>query len=332
MNDGLVIDMFAGGGGASEGIREANGREVDIAVNHDLKALMMHAVNHPDALHLKEDVFDVRLDEYVRGRHVSLMWASPDCTHFSRARGGRPRSRHIRMLPWAVFKQARNVMPDVIVMENVAEIQTWEDYGEFVRSMRSLGYTFESRELVAADYGAPTIRRRWYAVLRRDGCRTAWPERTNARPGTIEASVMPSWEPVSRHIDFADAGESVTGRRRPLAEATMRRIEAGVGRYGRRAFLISYYGNSHDARGVDEPLPTITCRDRFGLVTFPDGDAHLRMLRPEELKRAQGFPASYVIDRYSDGTRVTKTEQVAKIGNSVVPIMARRIVAANVAA
>ena len=161
MRDGLVIDMFAGGGGASEGMREAIGREVDIAVNHDLKALMIHAMNHPGALHLKEDEFNVKLEEYTRGRHVSLMWASPDCTHFSRARGGKPRSQHIRMLPWAVYEQSRNILPDMVVCENVAEIQTWEDYGAFVGAMRSLGYTFESRELVAADYGAYTSRSRW---------------------------------------------------------------------------------------------------------------------------------------------------------------------------
>lgn len=344
MTDGIVVDMFAGGGGASEGIREAIGREVDIAVNHDLKALMMHAVNHPGALHLREDVFTVKLNEYTHGRHVSLMWASPDCTHFSRARGGKPRSQHIRMLPWAVYEQSRRIMPDVVVCENVAEIQTWEDYGAFVDSMRSLGYTFDCRELVAADYGAPTIRKRWYAVFRRDGCRTEWPERTNARPGTLESSVMPTWEPVAQHIDFADTGQPVAGRKRPLANATMRRIENGIRRYvlggdpyvvdGRAAFLVTYYGSESNANDVRMPLRTITCADRFGLVTCgTDGsDVHLRMLKPEELKLAQGFPASYVIDHYSDGTKVSKTEQVRRIGNSVVPLMARRIVAANMAA
>lgn len=381
MTDGLVIDCFAGGGGASEGIREALGREVDIAINHDLKALMMHAANHPSARHITEDIFAVDLERYVAKRHVSLMWASPDCTHFSRARGGKPRSQHIRMLPWAVHKHARAVRPDVIVMENVAEIQTWEDYGRFVGSMCELGYTFECRELVAADYGAPTSRRRWYAVLRCDGCKTEWPERTRARPGTPEARLMPAWEPVAPYIDFSDTGRSIFGRKRPLADATMRRIAAGLDAYVLKgtpyevdggaafitqfnnhcvgqgvdkplrtitcgaghfglvtAFLVSYYGNERAADSVERPLRTITCRDRFGLVTCePDrrgrriSDVRLRMLKPEELKRAQGFPASYVIDRYSDGTRVPKAEQVAKIGNSVVPTMAREIVRANVA-
>lgn len=374
MNDGLVIDMFAGGGGASEGIRSATGHEVDIAVNHDLKALMMHAVNHPDALHLEEDVFNVRLEEYTRGRHVSLMWASPDCTHFSRARGGKPRSQHIRMLPWAVYQQAKNILPDVIVCENVSEIQTWEDYDSFINAMRGLGYTFECRELVAADYGAPTSRKRWYAVFRRDGCRTEWPEQSHAKAGTLASCVLPTWVGVRDCIDLEDVGESIFGRRKPLAEATMRRIEAGIKRYAPTvgmsqfvtqfnnhcvgqglseplktitcspghfglvtAFLVSYYGNERDADSLDQPLRTITCKDRFGLVTLHGEpaqvvDVRLRMLKPEELKLAQGFPSSYVIDHYSDGTSVPKAEQVRRIGNSVVPLMARQIVAANMAA
>jgi DNA (cytosine-5)-methyltransferase 1 len=304
-----------------------------------------------------------------------------NCTHFSRARGGKPRSQHIRMLPWAVYEQSRSILPDLVCCENVAEIQTWEDYDAFVDAMRSLGYTFECRELVAADYGAPTIRKRWYAVFRRDGRKTAWPEQSNARSGTIESMTMPTWEPVAKCIDFEDVGESIFARKKPLADATMRRIAAGIERfvkkgpapflvtigYGERKtqtprvrsvdeplttivaggckqylctpFLVSYYGNEHDADSVESPLRTITCKDRFGLVTCEvDGetyqlaDVHLRMLRPEELKLAQGFPASYVIDRYSDGTAVPKTEQVKRLGNSVVPVMARKIVAANIAA
>jgi DNA (cytosine-5)-methyltransferase 1 len=192
---------------------------------------------------------------------------------------------------------------------------------------------------------------------------------------------MPTWEPVAKCIDFEDVGESIFARKKPLADATMRRIAAGIERfvkknpspflvtigYGERKtqtprvrsvdeplttivaggckqylctpFLVSYYGNERDADSVEQPLRTITCKDRFGLVTCEvDGDTYqladvrLRMLKPEELKLAQGFPASYVIDHYSDGTRVSKTEQVRRIGNSVVPLMARRIVAANMAA
>lgn len=330
MRDGLVIDMFAGGGGASEGIRQAIGREVDIAVNHDLQALMMHKVNHPGALHLQEDVFSVRLEEYTHGRHVSLMWASPDCTHFSRARGGKPKSQHIRMLPWAVYEQAANVLPDVIVAENVAEIQTWEDYGSFVNSMRGLGYTFECKELVAADYGARTSRRRWYAVMRRDGCKTAWPIPNHKEPRTLLAPHLGNWLSVAPCLDLQDVGECVSKRARPLSAKTLQRMARGFRRYGDQ-WLMSYYGTGI-GQSLDMPLRTITCKDTFALVTRKRDGAHLRMLKPEELKLAQGFPSRYVIDRYSDGTSVPKAEQVRRIGNSVVPIMAYWIVSANLRA
>lgn len=330
MTDGLTIDMFAGGGGASCGIRQAIGREVDIAVNHDLKALMMHAVNHPHTLHLQEDVFTVKLDEYTKGRHVSLMWASPDCTHFSRARGGKPKSQHIRMLPWAVFEQSRRILPDVVCCENVAEIQTWEDYGEFVRSMQSLGYTFECRELVAADYGARTTRRRWYAVFRRDGCKTAWPMPSHRDGTSILSPWLGQWLSVRPCLDLDDIGEAVTKRAHPLSPKTLRRMQRGFGVYGKQ-WIMSYYGTG-TGQSIDMPLRTITCKDRFALVTRRGGRDYLRMLKPEELKMAQGFPTRYIIDRYSDGTKVPKAEQVRRIGNSVVPLMAYQIVAANMAA
>ena len=382
MNEGMIIDLFAGAGGASDGCRSALNREVDLAVNHDLSALLLHAVNHPGTVHLQEDVFKVKLADYVNKRHVALLWASPACQHFSKARGGKPKSDQQRTLTWSVYQHAKDIRPDVITLENVPEIQTWEDYDAFVGAMAEIGYTFECRELVAADYGVPTTRRRWYAVLRCDGCKTAWPEQTHAKPGTLESLTLPKWRPVAPYIDFEDVGESIYQRQRPLAKATMSRIRAGIERYVTHgepyvvdgnatfitqfnhncigqsmrepmktitcspghfglvtAFLVSYYGNSHGAQSVGEPLPTITTRDRFGLVTCEvDGstyrvaDVHLRMLKPEELKLAQGFDPSYVIDHYPDGSRVTKSEQTAKIGNSVCPPMAEKIVAANIAA
>ena len=161
----LIIDCFAGGGGASVGIEMALGREVDIAINHDPEAIRMHRTNHPNTLHLTEDIFQVDLQKYVKGRHVALMWASPDCTQFSKAKGGKPRQSGIRMLPWAVYKHAKAIRPDIIIMENVEEIQQWgpldesgrpikeklgETYNQFIASIKSLGYEFESRELVAA--------------------------------------------------------------------------------------------------------------------------------------------------------------------------------------
>ena len=164
----LIVDCFAGGGGASVGIEMALGRPVDIAINHDPDAILMHKTNHPDTLHLTEDIFKVNLKKYVKGQHVALMWASPDCTSHSKAKGGKPREKGLRILPWAVYKHAKAILPDVILMENVEEIQQWgpldekgypiperkgEDYKKFITAMKSLGYRFGSRELIAADYG-----------------------------------------------------------------------------------------------------------------------------------------------------------------------------------
>lgn len=196
----LIIDCFAGGGGASVGIEMALGRQVDIAINHDPQAIRMHKVNHPDTLHLTEDIFKVNLQKYVSGRRVALMWASPDCTSHSKAKGGQPRERGLRILPWAVYKHAKEILPDVIIMENVEEIQQWgpldekgypiaerrgEDYRKLIAAMKSIGYDFDSRELVAADYGAPTTRKRWYAIFRRDGKPIVWPDPTHSKVGNI---------------------------------------------------------------------------------------------------------------------------------------------------
>ena len=196
---GLIIDCFAGGGGASVGIEMALGRPVDIAINHDEQAIRMHKTNHPQTLHLTEDIFKVDLKKYVHGQHVALMWASPDCTSHSKAKGGQPRKQGLRILPWVVYKHARKILPDVIIMENVEEIQQWgpldengkpiperkgEEYQKFISSMKSLGYDFDSKELVAADYGAPTTRKRWYAIFRRDGKPIVWPEPTHSKTGT----------------------------------------------------------------------------------------------------------------------------------------------------
>ena len=424
--NGLIIDMFAGGGGASVGIEMALGRQVDIAVNHDPMAIRMHQMNHPDTLHLTEDVFTVNLAKYVKGRHVSLMWASPDCTSHSKAKGGQPRLSGLRILPWAVVKQTRSVMPDVIIMENVEEIQEWgpldengypikekagQDYRRFITAMMSLGYEFDSRELIAADYGAPTTRKRWYAIFRRDGRQIEWPEPTNSKNG----DGLEPWVPISTVLDFSDLGTSIFDRKKPLAEKTMKRIARGIqkfviddpepyiideklpfliqyhsetsgdprgqnvkvplqtidtsNRYGMvsafltkyygqsvgerldeplgailsggnhygivSAFLMKYYGTGDNCKSIHEPLQTITTDDRFAIVSimgeqYAIADIFLRMLKPEELKLAQGFPKDYVIDHYITGKPVTHKEQVARIGNSVVPVMAKALVAANV--
>lgn len=431
MTDGLIIDCFAGGGGASVGIEMALGRQVDIAINHDPQAIRMHKVNHPNTLHLTEDIFAVDLKKYVAGRHVALMWASPDCTSHSKAKGGQPRNKGLRILPWAVYKHAKAILPDVIIMENVEEIQKWgpldeaghpikeragEDYWKFIKAMKKLGYEFDSKELVAADYGAPTTRKRWYAVFRRDGKPIVWPVPICSKSGEEESK----WKKCGDYIDWSDFGKSIFDRKKPLAEATMKRIANGYIKYvvnnpnpyivkskDAAAFLIQYHGETKagDSRGqqmtepiktidtsnryglvtafvtkfyktgvgqsceeplhtittspghfglisafmikyygtgggqeIGQPLGTITTKDRFGLVnvvTEIDGeqyilkDIFLRMLKPEELKLMQGFPEDYIINRDIEGKSYPISEQVARIGNSVVPIMAQALVKAN---
>lgn len=420
----LIIDCFAGGGGASVGIEMALGRQVDIAINHDPDAILMHKTNHPWTLHIEEDIFKVDMKKYVKDRHVSLMWASPDCTSHSKAKGGKPREKGLRILPWAVFKHARQILPDVIIMENVEEIQDWgpldnqghpikerkgEDYHKFITAMKSLGYQFDCRELIAADYGAPTTRKRWYAIFRRDGKPILWSNPTRTKE---------TWEPISKYIDWTDLGKSIFDRKKPLAEATQRRIARGIekfiinnpdpyiladkyaapfliqyhsetkseyvrgqnvtepiktidtsNRYGLvtafitkyyktgtgqeinepihtittspghfglvSAFLIKYYGTG-TGQNIKEPIGTIVTKDRFGLVTvmikgepYRIEDIYLRMLKPEELKLGQGLPEDYIINRDYTGKSYPIAKQVACIGNSVVPIMAQKLVEAN---
>ncbi len=435
MRDGLIIDCFAGGGGASTGIEAALGRKVDIAINHDPEAIRMHKVNHPDTLHLTEDIFKTDLKKYVGSRHVMLMWASSDCTQFSKAKGGKPRLSGIRMLPWAVYKHAKAIRPDIVIMENVEEIQRWgpldEDghpvkektgleYQKFMTAMKSLGYACETRELIAANFGAPTSRRRWYAIFRNDDQPIVWPEQTHSKTGGGLFDFK-KWIPCGDLVDWSDLGKSIFDRKKPLAEKTQRRIAKGIrkfiidnpdryivkdekaiafmiqyhseskgcgcrgqslsepvktldtsNRYGLvtafvdkayggnyagcgsglsnplntittsqghfglvSAFMIKYYGQG-TGQSADESLGTITTKDRFGLVTvkiddeaYAISDIFLRMLKPEELKVMQGFPKSYVIDHDIEGKLYPKKEQVAKIGNSVVPLMAELLVKSN---
>ncbi len=280
----LIIDCFAGGGGASVGIEMALGRSVDIAINHDPDAILMHKTNHPDTLHLTEDIFKVDLQKYVTGRHVALMWASPDCTSHSKAKGGKPREQGLRILPWAVYKHAKEILPDVIIMENVEEIQQWgpldeqgypirekksEEYQRFIGKMQSLGYDFDCRELVAADYGAPTTRKRWYAIFRRDGKEIVWPESTHNKEGT---DGLEKWVPVHTVLDFSDLGKSIFGRKKPLADNTMKRIARGLQKFvfeNPEPFIVqvNHGGDNFRGQSIHEPIPTITQKHGFGKVT-----------------------------------------------------------------
>ena len=548
----LIVDLFAGGGGASLGIEQAFGRAVDIAVNHSADAIAMHAANHPQTTHLQCDVFEVDPLEATGGRPVGLLWASPDCKHFSKAKGGKPRSKKIRSLAWVVVKWATVVRPRVIMLENVEEFVTWGPLGpnnqpcpkrkgqtfrRWVGALRRLGYAVEWKELRACDYGAPTIRKRFFLVARCDGLAITWPKPTHAKPasGEVRKGKLLPWRTAADCLDFSlpcpsifltkEEGRAI-GVKRPLAEATMRRIAKGVFRFvlnapkpfivntrngerdgqqprvrgidepawtvtgegsqgavavpvltehanasraaswtpgeplrtqcaevkgghfalatafltkyradnagsaadapfptitangdsdrpggnpplalvaahleqanggnydgdGRavdapvstvlgtgsqqrlvtthleafgqnakgfgpevpfqtvlagatryaevRAFLIAYYGNEKDGRGIPDPMGTVVSRERFGLVTvdgadYAIADIGLRMLTPRELYRAQGFPENYIIDRGADGRKLPKDAQVRACGNSVCPPMARALVEANVGA
>jgi DNA (cytosine-5)-methyltransferase 1 len=267
----IAVDLFAGGGGASEGIRRALGVAPIVAVNHDPDAIAMHAANHPDTIHLCESVFDVRPHEVTEGRRVDLLWASPDCTHFSRAKGGKPRAKKIRGLAWVIVQWAAAVAPRVICCENVPEFVTWgplddegqpikeragETFREFVSKLEALGYTVEWRNLVAADYGAPTTRKRFFLVARRDGRPIRWPVPSHDRT---------TWRIAAECIDWSVPVPSIFGRKRPLKPATERRIAEGIRRYvltSARPFIVCLTHGSVANRGrvedIDQPLNTIT--------------------------------------------------------------------------
>jgi len=532
MNFGeLIIDNFAGGGGASTGIEKAIGRPVDIAINHDPGAVAMHETNHPQTRHFCESVWDIDPREVCAGRPVGLAWFSPDCKHFSKAKGRKPVEKKIRGLAWVVLRWAATVRPRVIMLENVEEFVTWgplvtdpngdcypcpknrgRTFQSFVNALRRQGYKVEHKELRACDYGAPTIRKRLFLIARCDGQSIVWPEPTHGDPKgePVKSGQLAPWRTAAECIDWSIPAPSIFERKKPLADATLRRIAKGIMRYvvnnpdpyivtyygskgpdfrgqpldeplktqttenrhalivpsiipianyngsntahpaddplrtitawpkgghfalcsaflakhyggvvghgveqptgtvttadhhsvvtaslirqfgqsvgsspsapvgtitsgglGKtgliashlvklrgtcrdgqrvtspmptctasgthvgevRTFLLKYYGSDQDPK-MGDPLHTITTRDRFGLVTvrgeeYQIVDIGMRMLAPRELFRAQGFPENYIIDRDSHGKPITKTEQVARCGNSVCPPMSEVLVRAN---
>lgn len=272
----LTVDLFAGGGGASTGIEQAIGRPVDIAINHDPEAISLHTVNHPQTLHYTADVFEVDPLDATEGQPVGLLWASPSCTHFSRARGGVPVSKQLRSLGWVVVRWAAAVKPRVIICENVAE---WRDWGpvvngqpcqrrkgrtfqQWIGHLQRLGYTVEHRELVAADYGTPTIRKRLFLIARRDGQPIVWPQPTHNERGT---DGLKPWRTAAECIDWTLSCPSIFERKRPLADATLRRIARGVMRYVVEAaepFIVPVgYGERQGQKprvaGLDQPIGTI---------------------------------------------------------------------------
>lgn len=304
----IIIDAFAGRGGASTGIEMAIGRSVDIAINHDPDAILVHKTNHHDTLHITEDIFTVDLRKYLKkGQRVKLLWASPDCTSHSKAAGGKPKEKGLRILPWEVYKLCKQVLqitgyiPEVIIMENVEEIQDWgpldvdghpikerkgEDYNKFIHMMKSLGYRFDSRELIAADYGAPTTRKRWYGVFRNDKKPIVWPQPTHGEPDRLEVrcGLLKQWRTVSECIDWSDLGSSIFTRAIPLKEKTLNRIARGIKKFivdnpnpyilsdnNASSFLIQYHSETKSdyvrGQSVNDPIMTIDTSNRYGLVT-----------------------------------------------------------------
>lgn len=269
--DELVVDSFAGGGGASTGIEAAIGRPVDIAINHDPEAIALHKANHPETRHYLEDIWEVDPATACAGRPVGLAWFSPDCTHFSRAKGTTPIKKEIRGLAWVVVNWAKAVRPRVIVLENVEEFQTWgplredgrpdpgavgETFREWLAQLSALGYSIEFRTLVAADYGTPTTRKRLYLVARRDGAGIAWPDQTHGKGRPA------GWRAAAEIIDWALPCPSIFGRRKPLAEATLRRIAEGIRRYvigAAQPFIMPLtHQGGHRINDITEPLRTVT--------------------------------------------------------------------------
>lgn len=279
-NQDIVVDSFAGGGGTSTGIEQALGYPPHIALNHDDIALGMHAANHPDTIHITENVWKVDLDEYIRGKKVGLLWASPDCRHFSVARGGKPTSKSVRQLAWSIVKFCKQLgprrMPDVILMENVKEFKDWEEYATWKRAFRRLGYNkFGYTILRACDFGAPTIRKRLFIQIRRDGNPIKWPEPTHGDPlssPVIQKKLKP-WKTAAEIIDWDEPCPSIFdtsaeikekfGRRanRPLKDNTMRRIAAGIKKYvldAEEPFFITYGQHGGANRSFNDPVHTIT--------------------------------------------------------------------------
>lgn len=432
--DEIVVDNFAGGGGASTGIKMAIGRDVDIAINHDPAAIAMHRANHPLTEHYCESVWDIDPKTATGGRPVALCWFSPDCKHFSKAKGGKPVDKNIRGLAWVALRWAATVRPRVIMLENVEEFKTWgplknnypdpEQKGRtfncFVNALRRHGYKVDWRELRACDYGAPTVRKRFFLVARCDGKPIVWPEPTHGDPASIQVKtgLLKPWRTAAECIDWTLPCPSIFERKKPLAENTMRRIAKGLqkfvidnpnpfivqvnhhyliapnliqyhgeqsgkevrgqdlqrpllvvdasNRYGLvtshlvqmnksseqdlakpfntvtaggghfaevRAFLIKYYGQG-EGQKLDNPLHTITTKDRFGLITvagteYQIVDIGMRMLTPRELFRAQGFSDDYIIEHDDKGKPYPKSAQVARCGNAVPPQLPAALVKAN---
>lgn len=402
----LVVDIFAGGGGTSCGLDEA-GWEVSVAINHDEEAILMHEINHPRTIHIRDDVWNVNPHKDIPDGPIGVLWASPSCTHFSRAKGSKTLDNQTRALPWVVVSMAKARRPRVVLVENVAEMQTWgpladdgtplpgtkgDTFRQFVWRLETLGYRVEWRVLSAHHYGAPTSRKRLFLIARCDGGEIVWPEPTHG------PDLLP-YRTAAECVDWSEPCPSIFERPKPLADKTLARIAEGMRRfvlsgspfvvgdaavfmiqtgYGERegqrprvldiraplgtvvaggakhalvfAWIVKHYGGVY-GHGPERPLGAITTQDHHSLAMattfgnrandvahllgrsspvtvaldgqeYPIGDLLMRMWTPRELARAQGFPDSYVLTG-------TKTSQIARVGNAVVPALAKVLAEAN---
>lgn len=296
---GLVIDNFAGGGGASTGIELGLGRPVDIAINHAPDAVAMHTTNHPHTRHFCESVWEVNPRTIVGEHPVDLCWFSPDCKHFSKAKGNVPVSKEIRGLAWVALRYAATVRPRVIMLENVEEFVTWgpiatdgrpcpknkgRTFTSFVSALKRNGYQVEWKELRACDYGAATIRKRLFMICRRDGQPITWPAATHGDPASqaVKSGQLKPWRTAGDIIDWSIPCPSIFDRKKPLAEKTEARIARGLKRFvidaakpyivNQKAGFITEHANGSTQRNMPagEPLRTICAEVKgghFALVT-----------------------------------------------------------------
>ena len=365
MRGKTIVDMFCGAGGESTGITQAceeQGFKYNLcAINHWERAIETHSLNHPEAEHYCESIQNLDPLQVIKKGNVSLLWASPECTHHSNARGGRPRSNQSRASAWLILKWLSDLYVERVIIENVPEFLNWgplgingqllkskkgDTFSAFISALQRIGYKVDWRILCAADYGDPTTRRRLFVQAVRGHKQILWPEPSHSENASL--FTRENWIPAKEIIDWSLPGKSIFSRKKPLSENTLKRIDAGIrkfwgdnavpfltkfhggnpnrnysveepigtldcsNRYGLvEPFLIQYYGNG-EARSITKPLDTVTCKDRFALIAGQPYslDIRFRMLEPHELGAAQGFPGEYIFTG-------NKNDKVKQIGNAV---------------